>query len=125
MAFNIYPLSSASGKFIPLDVYQPVEHHSIAVSSTPFTDANNFTFRDLATHMLLIFATIDMTIAFDQFNIVSDMTLGDMWIPANKIIPIYTDIPYVSALASDIGDLHINIIKLWDSLATEVQQSVS
>lgn len=124
MAFNLYPLSSASGKAIPLDVYQPVEHRSFTVSPVPFASPEQFTAVNLTSHMLILFPTVDVTIAFNSTSAVLDASYGDIWIPSNSIVPIYTEIPYISGISLETGEIHINIVKLWDSLATEVQQSV-
>jgi hypothetical protein len=72
--------------------------------------------------MGIFYATEDVTLSFDVSTPIADIDAGDVFIPANTHMQLVFPSQYISAIGSVAGKLHINIIDLWDSLATELQQ---
>jgi len=123
MAYKLYPLSSASGRAIPLEVISPIEHYSIAVPIVAMGAPVVFTAQDIELTMAVLWADVDVTISFDTSVVVSDVDAGQLFLPAHTYMNIALPSTSISVLGSEAGKLHMNIIDLWDSLATEVQQN--
>jgi hypothetical protein len=120
-SYRLYPLASASGKAIPLDIIKPSEHIAFPISSTPFVAPEQFTLKVIEEHCIVLFSDVDTVISFDDTTSISNFFTGDLFIPANTIAQSVFPTQYISAISQATGTLHINVIELWDSLITEVQ----
>ncbi|MGB5397463.1 MAG: hypothetical protein WBN96_09955 [Gammaproteobacteria bacterium] len=123
MAYKLYPLSSASGRAIPLEVVSPIEHYAIAVPVVAMGAPVVFTSQDIELTMAVLWSNVDVTISFDASTPVSDVDAGQLFLPAHTYLNTALPSQSISVLGSAAGKLHMNIIDLWDSLATEVQQN--
>lgn len=123
MAFNLYPLSSPSGKSIPFDIIESVEHVGIAFSNSPLGAPINFSSVDSDLHSLILWATADCVISFDAAVDVDDVDAGELFIPAFTIVSHTMPSNYISVIGDAAGKLHVNVVKLWDLLVTELQQT--
>lgn len=119
--YRLYPLASPTGRAIPLDIIKPVAHIAYPISSSPFANPEQFTTRVVEEHAIALFSDVDVVVDFDDTTPASNFFTGTLFIPANTIVQSAIFSQYISAISQSSGTLHINIIELWDSLITEVQ----
>ena len=122
MSYNLYPLASPSGRAIPFDIIESVEHYGIAFSDTPLGAPINFSSVEASLHSLILWSTKDCVISFDSISDVDDFAAGSLFIPAFTIVSHTMPSNHISAIGEDEGVLHVNVVKLWDMLVTELQQ---
>lgn len=123
MSYKLYPLSSASGRAIPLDVISPLEHYALAIPTTAMGAPATFTSQNLELVMAVIWSDVDVAISFSDSVVVPDIDSGELFIPAHVLVNTVLPANTISVIGESAGKLHMNIIELWDSLATEVQQN--
>ena len=123
MAYKLYPLSSASGRAIPLDVLSPIEHYAIAVPTSAMGAPVVFTSQNIQLTMAVLWSDVDVVISFDAATPIPDLVSGELFVPAHCFVNTILPSTPISVIGSVAGTLHMNIIDLWDSLATEVQQN--
>ena len=121
MSYQLYPLVSSSGTAIPLDILAAVEHVGVAISNSALVSPVQITAQDINLHMVFAYCNVDAVLSFDEVTPVSDFAAGQHFIPAYRMVPLVLGSQYISAITESVAaTLHLNIVKLWDTLETEL-----
>lgn len=124
MPYNLYPLASADGKYIPLDVLEPLQHKAISVTTSPM-GAPVLATDQLEEVLISLYADADMVISFSPVVPIASVSAGELFLPARTHIQIKLPSTSISAISlSTAGTLHITSFKLWDSLTTDFNDEV-
>lgn len=118
-----YPLSSADGKVIRLEVLGPVSYRRVAVDDAAMSAA--LTIADYEDMLLEIRSDVEVVIAFSQTPVDLVAELGHYVIPADEkvvLLPLLGFYSFIVPVASASGTVQVNIIRKWNTLAIKVDE---
>ncbi len=120
MAQNLYPLTSSSQQYIPLDVLESKGHIKSAFNAaTPL--AAMLTGFDKTETLLEIFATQNVLIQFSSDGITPDTT-KDYMVKANERIVLNIHEDYIDLVGDGTaGNAYLNFITKYDTYALSQQ----
>lgn len=124
MAYKQYALASPTGLAIPNDIISPIAHVRQAIAATAMVSPLLYTTEEPTTIMLGLVSNVDCAIAFDDTTPISSLNSGVLFIPANVIVQVAPPTKYISVIGTGAGNLDINVMDRWDTLATELQTEV-
>ena len=122
--FKLYPLASASGRAIPLDILSPISHKAIPVTDSAMANPIQITTEELTDVFGVFWSTCNVILSFDETTPIAAYQDGHIFIPAGTVTQLLLPSQYLSAIAYSAGLMHVSIVELYDSLATDLQQNV-
>lgn len=118
-----YPLSSADGKDIPLDVLGPIKYLRQEVDTTPLAFA--VVLNGYPSTLLQIRSPIDIVISFADDIPGLSVDPVQYLLEADKsvvLLPTHLTFTMVALNSGESGDVDINILRKWNTLAINVDE---